>query len=51
MAGPCNVLTVGVTVERRSDSVVNVRLTIDALQTMREEVAREITEAGILTSD
>jgi hypothetical protein len=44
-------LPVDVTVERRGDMAVHVRLTIESLQTMREEVAREITEAGILTSD
>jgi hypothetical protein len=46
-----NALPVGVTVERRGDMAVHVRLTIESLQTMREEVAREITEAGILTAD
>lgn len=46
-----NALPVGVTVERASEHAVRVRLTIDALQEMREDVAREINSEGILTSD
>lgn len=46
-----NALPVGVTVERRSDSAVHVRVTIESLQTMREEVATQIIEEGLLTAD
>jgi hypothetical protein len=44
-------LPVGTTVERRADSALGVRLTLDGLRQMREEVARQIEEAGILTAD
>ena len=46
-----NALPVGVTVERRSDSAVHVRVTIESLQTMREEVAKQIIDEGVLTAD
>ncbi len=44
-------LPVGVTIERGTDSAVHVRLTIESLETMREEVASEINQAGIVTAD
>lgn len=40
-----------VTIEARYGSAMHVRLSIESLRTMREDVAREITESGILTSD
>ena len=42
---------VGVTVELLDASSVHLEPTIDSLRTMPEDVARRITEAGILTSD
>jgi hypothetical protein len=44
-------LPVGTTVERRTSSALGVRLNIDGLRQIREEVARQINEAGILTAD
>ena len=46
-----NALPVGVSVDRRADSAVNVRVTLESMQTMREDVARQINEAGLLTAD
>lgn len=46
-----NALPVGVTVERRSDNAVHVRVTIESLQTMRDEVAKQIIDEGLLTAD
>lgn len=46
-----NALPVGVTVERGTDSAVHVRVTIESLETMREEVAKQIIDEGLLTAD
>lgn len=41
----------GVTIELLTATTVHLEPTIDSLQTMPEDVARRISEAGILTSD
>ncbi len=42
---------VGVTIELLSATTVHLQPTIDSLQTMPEDVARRISEAGILTAE
>ena len=44
-------LPVGTTVERRDQAARGVRLTLDGLRQLREEVAQQINEAGIRTAD
>jgi hypothetical protein len=41
----------GAMLESRSSSAIHLRLNLDALREMREDIGRRITEAGILTAD